>query len=36
MMGGVALKYQDVVRMLEKDVWRLERTVGSHLVFRHL
>jgi len=21
--------------MLEKDGWRLERTVGSHLVFRH-
>lgn len=31
----MAKSYRDVVRLLEADGWRLERTVGSHMQFRH-
>ncbi|MBX3381145.1 MAG: type II toxin-antitoxin system HicA family toxin [Phycisphaeraceae bacterium] len=29
------MKYRDVIALIEKDGWRLDRTVGSHLQFRH-
>jgi predicted RNA binding protein YcfA (HicA-like mRNA interferase family) len=29
------MKYRDVTRLLEDDGWKLDRTVGSHLQFRH-
>lgn len=29
------MKYRDLVKMIEADGWRLERTAGSHLQFRH-
>ena len=29
------MKYRDVIKLLEADAWFLERTVGSHLQFRH-
>lgn len=29
------MKYRDLVKMIEKDGWRLERTVGSHMQYRH-
>lgn len=29
------MKYRDLVSMIEDDGWRLERTVGSHMQFRH-
>jgi predicted RNA binding protein YcfA (HicA-like mRNA interferase family) len=29
------VKYRDVVRQLEEDGWRVERTVGSHMQLRH-
>jgi predicted RNA binding protein YcfA (HicA-like mRNA interferase family) len=29
------MKYRDVIKMLEDDGWFLERTVGSHMQFRH-
>ena len=29
------MKYRDVIKLLEADGWFLERTVGSHLQFRH-
>ena len=29
------MKYRDLVRNIEADGWRLERTVGSHMQFRH-
>ncbi|MCH8344679.1 MAG: type II toxin-antitoxin system HicA family toxin [Planctomycetes bacterium] len=29
------MKYRDLIRQLEEEGWRLERTVGSHLQFRH-
>lgn len=29
------MKYRDVIRIIEADGWRLQRTVGSHLQFRH-
>jgi predicted RNA binding protein YcfA (HicA-like mRNA interferase family) len=29
------MKYRDLVRMIEGDGWRLQRTVGSHMQFRH-
>jgi len=28
-------KIRDVIRMLEKDGWKLERTRGSHRQYRH-
>jgi predicted RNA binding protein YcfA (HicA-like mRNA interferase family) len=32
---GSRVKYRDVVKLLEKDGWLVERTVGSHMQFRH-
>ena len=29
------MKYRDVVKLLEDDGWRHDRTVGSHLQYRH-
>jgi predicted RNA binding protein YcfA (HicA-like mRNA interferase family) len=29
------LKYRDLIKLLEVDGWRLDRTEGSHLQFRH-
>jgi predicted RNA binding protein YcfA (HicA-like mRNA interferase family) len=29
------MKYRDLVRRLQADGWYLERTVGSHMQFRH-
>lgn len=29
------MKYRDVLRLLRDDGWRVERTVGSHMQFRH-
>jgi predicted RNA binding protein YcfA (HicA-like mRNA interferase family) len=29
------LKYRDIIRTVEQDGWRLVRTVGSHMQFRH-
>lgn len=29
------MKYRDVLRILRADGWALERTVGSHMQFRH-
>ncbi|MCH8151616.1 MAG: type II toxin-antitoxin system HicA family toxin [Planctomycetes bacterium] len=29
------MKYRDLIRHLEEEGWRLERTVGSHLQYRH-
>jgi len=29
------MKYRDLVNFVESDGWRLQRTVGSHLQFRH-
>ena len=29
------MKYRDVIRLLERDGWGLDRTVGSHMQFRH-
>ena len=29
------MNYRQVVKMIESDGWKLERTVGSHLQFRH-
>jgi len=29
------MKYRDVIKSLEVDGWFLERTVGSHMQFRH-
>jgi len=30
------MKYRDLVRLIESDGWRLQRTVGSHMQFRHV
>ena len=30
------MKAKDVVRILEKDGWTLERQKGSHKIFKHL
>ena len=32
---GGSLKVRDLIRLLEKDGWRLERTRGSHRQFKH-
>ena len=29
------MSYRELVKILEADGWTLERTVGSHLQFRH-
>jgi predicted RNA binding protein YcfA (HicA-like mRNA interferase family) len=29
------MKYRDVIRLLEDDGWKLDRTAGSHLQYRH-
>ena len=29
------MKYRDLVKRIEKDGWRLERTVGGHMQYRH-
>lgn len=29
------MTYRELIKMLEKDGWHLERTVGSHLQYRH-
>lgn len=29
------MTYCDAIKLIEDDGWRLERTVGSHLQFRH-
>jgi predicted RNA binding protein YcfA (HicA-like mRNA interferase family) len=29
------MKYRDVIKLLEDDGWKHERTVGSHLQYRH-
>lgn len=29
------MKYRDVIKLVESDGWRLDRTVGSHMQFRH-
>jgi predicted RNA binding protein YcfA (HicA-like mRNA interferase family) len=29
------MKYRDLVRLIESDGWSLDRTVGSHMQFRH-
>ena len=33
--ANMPMKYRDVIRLLEQNGWLLERTVGSHLQFRH-
>jgi predicted RNA binding protein YcfA (HicA-like mRNA interferase family) len=36
-LGGErdAVKYRELVRMLEQDGWLLERVAGSHMQYRH-
>jgi predicted RNA binding protein YcfA (HicA-like mRNA interferase family) len=29
------MKYRDLVRLIQSDGWSLDRTVGSHMQFRH-
>ncbi|HWB19721.1 MAG TPA: type II toxin-antitoxin system HicA family toxin [Phycisphaerales bacterium] len=29
------MKYRDVIKLLERDGWNLDRTIGSHLQYRH-
>jgi predicted RNA binding protein YcfA (HicA-like mRNA interferase family) len=29
------MKYRELIRKIEADGWREERTVGSHIQFRH-
>lgn len=29
------MTYRDIIRKLEADGWRAERTTGSHIQFRH-
>jgi len=29
------MKYRDLIRLLQADGWYHERTVGSHMQFRH-
>ena len=33
-MSGMPLKVREVIRLLEKNGWRLIRTTGDHRVFR--
>lgn len=32
---GRLMKYRDVIRLIESDGWRLDRTVGSRQPYRH-
>jgi predicted RNA binding protein YcfA (HicA-like mRNA interferase family) len=32
---GERMKYRDLIRQVEADGWRLERSVGSHMQYRH-
>ena len=29
------MKYRDLVKRIEADGWRVDRTVGSHIQYRH-
>jgi predicted RNA binding protein YcfA (HicA-like mRNA interferase family) len=29
------MNYRQIIRMIEDNGWRLERTVGSHMQYRH-
>ncbi|MEA2711686.1 MAG: hypothetical protein QOF78_4287 [Phycisphaerales bacterium] len=29
------MKYREVIQRIEADGWRLDRTVGSHMQYRH-
>ena len=29
------MKFRDVVKIVERDGWRLNRIAGSHLIYRH-
>ncbi|MHB1155507.1 MAG: type II toxin-antitoxin system HicA family toxin [Phycisphaerales bacterium] len=29
------MKYRDLARIIERDGWRLDRVVGSHMQYRH-
>ncbi|MCK4340861.1 MAG: type II toxin-antitoxin system HicA family toxin [Phycisphaerae bacterium] len=29
------MKYRDLIRRIKSDGWYIERTVGSHMQFRH-
>jgi len=29
------MKYRDLIKQIEADGWYVERTVGSHMQFRH-
>ena len=29
------MKYRDLIKLVEADGWRLDRSVGSHMQFRH-
>ncbi len=29
------MKYRDLIKKIEADGWHVERTVGSHMQFRH-
>ena len=31
----VAMKYREILRLLERDGWMLDRTRGSHAQYRH-
>lgn len=33
--NGESVKYRDVVKIIERDGWVLDRTVGSHMQYRH-
>lgn len=35
MSGIKAMKYRDVIRMIESDGWRICRSTGSHLIYDH-
>jgi predicted RNA binding protein YcfA (HicA-like mRNA interferase family) len=30
------VKYRDIIKLLEEDGWQLERTKGSHRVYKHV
>lgn len=29
------MKYRDIIKLIEDDGWRVDRTAGSHLIYRH-
>lgn len=33
--GGVFLKAREIIRLIEKDGWKLVRQTGSHMQFKH-